>query len=427
MDGLIATPPRHRILPLAPWQRRADLQAACVLLGAEHGEVRFVGGAVRDTLLGLPVADVDLATIHNPAIVVERLAAAGIKTIPTGIAHGTITALLAGGPVEVTTLRADVATDGRHAVVAFTDNWQTDASRRDFTINAMSADPVSRRLFDYFEGATDLIARRVAFIGDPYRRIAEDHLRILRYFRFHARFGGEIDASALAACAVRSNDLMALSRERIAAELMKLLVAPAAIATVRLMIDHAIFTAVLPEIRGQEATDRLAALIAAEAATGIAGDPLRRLAALLPRDPDIADGVAARLRLSKTSRRRLISAAAPAGHEPAHVIVYRIGAAAACDRLLLSGRAADVGRLATSPPFVLGIGGGELVARGIARGPDVARLLRRIEEAWIGEDFPPRERVEAIADQVVADWRALRDGQEPPEHADGNRNGGSGG
>ena len=229
--------------------------------------------------------------------------------MPTGLAHGTITAVIGGKPVEVTTLRRDVATDGRRATIAYTEDWREDAARRDFTINALSADPASGEVFDYFGGLADLEAGRVRFIGDPLQRIAEDHLRILRFFRFHARFGeGAPDEAALAACAARANDLMALSRERIADELLKLLGLPDPTATAALMIERGILRPVLPEIDG---ADRLGALVAAEQAAGIAPEPIRRLAALLPPDPDVAADVAARLRLSRRAGKRLVAAARP--------------------------------------------------------------------------------------------------------------------
>lgn len=170
-------------LPAAAWRTRAGLDRLLDALDAAQGATRFVGGAVRDTLLGLPVYDIDLASRLRPDALVERIARAGLKAVPTGIAHGTVTAVLPDGPVEVTTLRRDVATDGRHATVAYSDDWQEDAARRDFTINALSADPVSGALFDYFGGLADLARRNVRFIGDPLVRIAEDHLRILRFFR----------------------------------------------------------------------------------------------------------------------------------------------------------------------------------------------------------------------------------------------------
>ncbi|HWL47619.1 MAG TPA: CCA tRNA nucleotidyltransferase, partial [Sphingomonadaceae bacterium] len=229
-------------LPAAPWQARAGLRELLDALGVSKGHTRYVGGAVRDTLAGLAVEDIDLATRLAPAETMRRVRAAGMKAVPTGLAHGTVTAILPdGGAVEVTTLRRDVTTDGRRATVAFTDDWREDAARRDFTINALSADPASATLHDYFGGAEDLAAGRVRFIGDPLTRIAEDHLRILRFFRFHARFGAGIpEAAALAACVARANDLMALSRERIADELLKLLALPDPTATLRLMVDRGI-------------------------------------------------------------------------------------------------------------------------------------------------------------------------------------------
>src|SRR4051794_34372758 len=226
-------------------------------LGTDAGETRYVGGCVRDTLLGLEVSDVDLATRLTPETVIDRLRKAGIKSVPTGLAHGTITAVIGGAPVEVTTLRRDVATDGRRATIAYTEDWREDAARRDFTINALLADPKTGEIFDFFGGQDDLAARRVRFIGEPLSRIAEDHLRILRFFRFHARFGaGAPDPAALEACAGRANDLMALSRERIADELLKLLGLADPAPTVKLMIARGTLKPVLPEI---EAADRLAA------------------------------------------------------------------------------------------------------------------------------------------------------------------------
>ena len=277
---------------------------------------RFVGGAVRDLLIGEEHSDLDLATTHSPQEVVRRLEARGIKAVPTGIEHGTITAVSSGTVVEVTTLRSDVSTDGRRATVAFTDDWQQDAARRDFTINALYADPFSGELFDYFGGLDDLKSRTVRFIGEPLQRIAEDHLRILRYFRFHARYGhGDPDAQALEACTARANDLMALSRERIADELLKLFALEDPTPTVRLMLDRGLFVPVVPEI---EEAGRLAILVAAEREAGIGPDPLRRLAALLPPDPAIALRVAARLKLSNKAKKRLANAADPfAWRQPA--------------------------------------------------------------------------------------------------------------
>ena len=381
-------------LPPASWRTRPGLDALATALGAEEGAARYVGGAVRDTLLGLPVADIDIATAHPPQQVIARLASAGIKAIPTGLAHGTITAVSAGTVVEVTTLRRDVATDGRHAQVAFTDDWQEDAARRDFTMNALYADPVSGTLFDWFGGLDDLAARRVRFIGDPYRRIAEDHLRILRFFRFHARFGDMPDSAGLDACTDRANDLMALSRERISAELLKLLVAKGAVPVVALMVERGIFRPVLPEIVDVPA---LTALAEAEAAAGVAPDAIRRLAALIP--PATAEAVGARLRLSNADRKRLIAAHDGPGSEGARGLAYRVGREIALDRLLLAG--AEVEELQDWSPPRLPVGGGDLVTRGIARGPEVARALRQIETLWIAEGFPDASRTAQIADMVT--------------------------
>ncbi|QNA83455.1 CCA tRNA nucleotidyltransferase [Sphingomonas sp. So64.6b] len=392
-------------LPPAAWREREGLARLCDVLGAAEGHVRFVGGAVRDTLLGIDVADIDLATPLAPEDVLDRLRAAGIRAVPTGLAHGTITAILPGGsPVEVTTLRRDVSTDGRHATVAFTDDWREDAARRDFTINALYADPLTGEIVDYFGGREDLAAQRVRFIGDPLQRIAEDHLRILRFFRFHARFGDEIDHAGLEACATRANDLMALSRERIASELLKLLVAQHAVPVVELIVERGIFLPVLPEI-GAQGVERLAVLAEREAAAGVTGDAIRRLSALLPRDPAAAEDVGARLKLSKIDRRRLISAAQSAGDEPAEVIAYRLGQALAIDRLLLSERpVTETASLTDWTSPILRLTGGALVERGVRKGPDVARLLRSVEEQWIAEGFPDAARVAAIADDSVAQW-----------------------
>ena len=272
-------------LDAAKWRKRKGMRRLLGALRADEGLTRYVGGAVRDELLGFPVSDVDLATRIRPEEVVERLKSAQIKVIPTGIDHGTVTAVSDGQLVEVTSLRRDVSTDGRRATVAYTDDWKEDAARRDFTINALSADPATGEIFDYFGGLDDLEARHIRFIGDPLQRIAEDHLRILRFFRFHARFGsGEPDAAALDACTARANDLMALSRERIADELLKLPAMPDPAPTLGIMLQRGILKPVLPEIEPERLCD-LEALIAAERDAGIEPDGLRRLSALLPRDP----------------------------------------------------------------------------------------------------------------------------------------------
>ncbi|MGK6321287.1 CCA tRNA nucleotidyltransferase [Sphingomonas sp. DT-204] len=389
-------------LPYAEWRHRAGLDRLVEVLGADEGTARFVGGAVRDALLGIPVADLDIATRHAPATVIDLLRRAGIKAVPTGIDHGTVTAVIESGPVEVTTLRRDVSTDGRRATVAFTDDWREDAARRDFTINALYADPATGEVFDYFGGFADLEARRIRFIGDPHQRIAEDHLRILRFFRFLARFGDAPDPAGLEACTARANDLMALSRERIRDELLKLLAAREAVRVVRLMLERGILKPVLPEIAS---ADRLEMLAAREAAAGIAPAPLRRLVALLP--AEAVEEVGARLKLSNAERKRIAFAAQPAGDRGVHELAYRLGTESAVDRLMLSDRPVEEARTAAgwSPPS-LPITGGALVSRGLRRGPEVARVLREIENRWIAEGFPDAARVEAIAEEAVA--QALR-------------------
>jgi poly(A) polymerase len=394
------------ILPETGWRARADLIRLTETLDAAQGAVRYVGGAVRDTLLGLPVSDVDLATILLPDEVSRRVRSAGFKAVPTGIAHGTVTAVLPSGPIEVTTLRRDVATDGRRATIAFTDDWREDAARRDFTINALSADPLDGRIHDYFGGLDDIRVGLVRFIGDPLARIAEDHLRILRFFRFHARFGqGAPEAAGLAACAARANDLMALSRERIAQELLKLLAVFDPVPTVRLMIDHAILAPVLPEI-DRDGVMRLERLVGRERAYG--GDPLRRLAALLPADPSFAEQVGARLKLSNAQRKRLVSAAEPAPPGPARALAQAIGIEQARDRIMLRS-AQPTEDMATLEGWTvprLPIGGGTLVEMGLRAGPQVAATLQAIERQWVEEDFPDAARVRAIAEEKVA--QALR-------------------
>jgi poly(A) polymerase len=392
------------ILPPVPWRGRAPLIHLVDALGAREGLTRFVGGAVRDTLLHLPVADLDLATALEPDEVMRRLQAQKIKAIPTGLAHGTITAVLPNGPVEVTTLRRDVSTDGRHAVVAFTADWRADAARRDFTMNALTADPISGEIFDYFDGLADLEAGHVRFIGAPLERIAEDHLRILRFFRFHARFGrGGPDAAGLEACTVRANDLMALSRERIAQELLKLLAVADPVPTLAVMIDRAILKPVLPEIE-DDGVARLARLVAREIPTGM-GSPLRRLAALLPADPALAQTVAARLKFSNAQRKRLALAADPAQPGDARPLAHAIGLESARDRLLLRGSddalARGLAALNGWEPQRLPIGGGALVALGLKAGPVVAATLQAVERRWVEEGFPGEDRVHAIAAEEV--------------------------
>ncbi len=372
------------------------LKAVVAALG---GEVRLVGGVVRDTLAGQMTKDIDLATPLLPEKVIEKLSAAGIKCVPTGLAHGTVTAVVEGRPFEITTLRRDVSTDGRRATVTFTDDWQEDAARRDFTVNALYADPDTGEIQDYFGGVADLEAGIVRFIGEPLTRIAEDHLRILRFFRFNARFGkGTPHAESLAACRVRANDLMALSRERIAMELLAILALPNPESAIGLMIDNGIFVPVLPEIADAAPLGRL---LEREKALASEPDALRRLAALLPADPASAEDVGNRLRLSNAQRKQLITLASRSVDDNTNpkALAYRLGVEAAMDRLLLgTGDAAAI--LGWTPPK-FSLTGGSIVARGIQAGPEVARVLQAAERQWIEEGFPDAARVEEIADSLI--------------------------
>lgn len=362
-------------------------RAILAALDAATGETRLVGGAVRDALLQLPVKDIDLATRLTPDVVMKRLKAAGLKAVPTGLQHGTVTAVAEGSVMEVTTLRRDVATDGRHAEVAFTGDWREDAARRDFTINALYADAATGEVFDWFGGEADLAARRVRFIGDPFERIAEDHLRILRFFRFHARFGlGAPDAEGLAACAARANDLMALSRERIAMELRGLMTVDDPGPALAVMLAHGIWRPVLPEL----STDRLPALarlVAAERAAGVEAAWQRRLAAMLPADVDAVTAVAARLKLANADRLRLARMATPLADPWWEA--WANGAETVVDRLLLAGE--------TGPPLPLLLAwrkprlpatGKDLIALGVPVGREVSRRLQVFERAWVAAGMP---------------------------------------
>jgi len=391
----------------AAWTQRTDLAAMLAALDPGGDQCRYVGGAVRDALLGVDAVDVDIATRLLPDQVMAALADAGIKAVPTGIEHGTVTAVLPAGPVEITTLRRDVTTDGRHAEVAFTDDWREDAARRDFTINALFADPRTLEVTDYFGGEADLAARLVRFIGDADARILEDHLRILRLFRFHARFGGPADPDALAACARHADRLKALSRERIARELLLLLgsINPANAAL--LMAQSAIWPVVLPEMAG-DGLETLTMLLAREAQLGAKADPLVRLAALLPADPLVAEAVAARLRLSKAQRATLARYAArwPDSGTARQVAAAVQPADTVSNWLLLRGPDDTLAHGWHSlkgwsvPEFPLG--GRDILALGVHAGPDVARVLGETRRRWIAEDFPEPERVRQIAAQVAA-------------------------
>lgn len=374
-----------KIAALMPWLDRPDVRPLVAALGADT--LRFVGGAVRDHFLNMPVTDIDIATSLTPDIVMARAHAAGLKTIPTGLAHGTVTVLSGPSSFEVTTLRRDVATDGRHATVAFTTDWAADALRRDFTLNALYAD-CAGWVYDYVGGWPDLHARRVRFIGDADARIQEDALRILRFFRFSALCGdGLVDAAGLAACRHRAAALMTLSRERIQAELFKMLSIDQPVAVVRSMIAADIFRPIVPEI---ETATRLEALCAVDQMDKA---PVRRLAALLPATPEVLESVAIRLKLSVPDRKRLVLCAGPAPHS-AHevrVALYRWGRQTTRDRLLLTGAplAPEMAVLLETWPIPSRpISGKDMIARGIPPGPQVSACLAAFEAAWIAADFP---------------------------------------
>ena len=335
-------------------------------------DARVVGGAVRDSLAGRPVADVDLATPSTPEAVVRALSAARIKVVPTGLAHGTLTAVVDGRGFEVTTLRRDVKTDGRHAIVAFTTDWREDASRRDFTINAMSMTR-DAAVFDYFDGATDLAAGRIRFVGDPTTRIVEDYLRILRFFRFYARFGYEPpEADTVKALQRGTPGLANLSIERVWNELRGILSAPDPLDSVKLMDRLAIWQAVMPEA---PAISRL---------EGLPADPILRLAATLTSDPST---LSARLKLSNEDRDRLIRLTATppvvgsdaalrrllANHEPADLL----------DRTWLDGDTEARRRLSGMRRPVFPLEGRDVLALEIPAGPTVGALLRDVRQWWL--------------------------------------------
>ena len=347
-------------------------------------DARLVGGAVRDTLAGLTVHDIDLATRLPPDAVMAALRKAGLKAIPTGTAHGTVTAVADHRGFEITTLRRDVATDGRHAVVAFTDDWREDASRRDFTINAMSMD-ASGQLFDYFDGEVDLRAGRLRFVGDPAARIAEDYLRILRFFRFWARYATE-PPDAPTASALRGGipGLGQLSVERIWNELSRLLACPDPVPAVRLMEELGILAAIIPE---GTAPDRLQALIE----SGAPADPILRLAALLTGDADV---LAMRLRLSNAERERLLALRGTPAPQPRddddalRRLLADMEAAILIGRSWLAGAATLEWtrlreRLAQLPRPVFPLEGRDALAVGLAPGPDVGAVLRQVRAWWL--------------------------------------------
>ncbi|NCN84116.1 MAG: CCA tRNA nucleotidyltransferase [Sphingomonadales bacterium] len=386
-------------LPPSDWTERRGLAA---LIGALDGKARFVGGAVRDSLLGVAVKDVDLATPLLPEDVMKRLTAASIKVIPTGIDHGTVTAVLPDGPVEITTLRRDVSTDGRRATVAFSDDWQEDAARRDFTINALSADPETLEIFDYFGGLDDLEQRRISFIGSAAERIAEDHLRIMRYFRFLARFGlHELDSEAFQACVDAAPKLEQLSRERIADELLKLLATDDPRMAVGKMLDGKIFEHIVAETDAH-ARVILDRLVRREKAHDIVPGAVRRLVALLPKDWDTQSAIAKSLKFSKKLQKAIVERAPLQGDTNVRALAYRTSVEAARDVALLFADDAALPEMLADlknwQPPILPMSGGDLIERGLKPGPIVARTLATIEQAWIDNSFPDEKWVTEFVD-----------------------------
>jgi poly(A) polymerase len=412
--------PMIESLGALPWMTHPATRAVIAALEASGGVgcARFVGGCVRNAILKQPIGDIDIATTLTPDVVSKALADAGLRAVPTGIDHGTVTAIAQGKPFEITTLRRDVETDGRRAVVAYATDWAEDAQRRDFRLNALYADPTGRLYDPTAGGLADAHAGRIVFVGDAETRIREDALRILRFFRFNAWYGRtEPDAAGLAACAKLRELIRNLSAERVSAELLKLLAAEDPRGAVRLMAQSGVLAVVLPEAQGLE---RFEKLVGIETEMLFTEDALLRLAALLPDDPAQAAALAERLRLSNAQRDRLVAALNP---EPRLVswmspkqtrrLVYRLGAETLCDRVTLAWAASErpaattqfrallpTARSWTPPRFPLT--GEEVMAAGVAKGPLVGEVLREVEAWWVESDFPDDklaliERLKSVA------------------------------
>lgn len=393
----------------APFWATPGLAPLLAVLNGGGEEARVVGGAVRNSLLGLPVTDVDIATTAVPQEVVARASRAGLKAVPTGIEHGTVTVVSGHHGYEVTTLREDVETDGRRAVVRFGRSWQHDAERRDFTLNALYA-AADGTVLDLVGGLADLEARKVRFIGSPEARIREDYLRILRLFRFHAAYGaGAVDGAAFSGAVRLRQGLLSLSHERVRAELLKLLLAPGAATTLATMSDAGLIQPLIGGIADARAFARLMEIEAQWRAQGwnVPSDAIRRLAVLALRVPDDADRLRGKLRLSNAEVRRLALMAGPVpemgDNAAAQAFIYRAGVDAARDRALLAaarGRVGmeQIGQLATHwtvprPPF----SADDLMALGLKPGRALGAALRRAEVAWIDAGFPEdRPRIDAL-------------------------------
>ena len=397
----------------ASWLKEGEIARLLALLDRDGEEARVVGGAVRNALMGLPVGEIDVATTAVPQEVERRLEAAGFKAKPTGIEHGTVTAIIDGQPFEVTTLRQDVETFGRKAKVVFGRDWKADAQRRDFTINAMSVS-ADGEIHDYVGGLADIAAHRVRFIGEPKERIAEDYLRILRFFRFHACYGNGVpDAAGLRACIAARSGLDALSRERVRAELLKLLLAPHATPTLAVMAEAGILGTVLGGVPLLASFENMAKV---EAAIGTAPDSARRLGALGVYVMEDAERLSQRLRLSNAEFERLMAleywwrVRPAAGAHAARVLLYQLGPASFTDRVLVAWSRSDAGaadrdwhELATLPQRWIAprfpLKAADFLSRGVPKGPAMGAALRAAEQAWIDTDFPEdRAAIDAIAD-----------------------------
>jgi poly(A) polymerase len=410
------------ILADAPWLTAGGTARVLQLLNTDGEEARVVGGTVRNALLDLPPGDMDIATTALPEEVVRRAKSAGIKSVPTGIDHGTVTLVIDSQPYEVTTLREDTETFGRKARVAFGRDWVKDAERRDFTMNGLSVD-ASGVVYDYVGGIADARARRVRFIGDPGQRIAEDYLRILRFFRIHAAFGaGDPDRDGYLACIRGRAGLASLSAERVRMEMLKLLVAGGASAAVPAMADGGLLQALTG---GVAYTGPLTAMIAIERALDLPASSTRRLAALTVAVTEDAKRVATRLRLSNAEAKALDSMGhrwwrfATKDEANARRLLYRLGAERYQDRVLLAWarnggdvtaprwrELAGLPQRWTAPKFPLRAA--DFIARGMAEGPALGHVLTLAEDAWLAANFPLNEAaLAAIADQAVA--RVSRD------------------
>ncbi|MBT6096584.1 MAG: CCA tRNA nucleotidyltransferase [Rhodospirillaceae bacterium] len=397
-----------------PWLSAASTRAVMAALAADGTEVRFVGGCVRDGLAKRPVKDIDIATPDEPETVIELLGRAGIRVVPTGLDHGTVTAVFDDRSFEITTLRRDEETDGRHAKVAFTDDWIADAERRDFTINAMSATP-DGAIYDYNNGIAHLAHGRVRFIGRAETRIDEDYLRILRFFRFHGGYGlPPLDRAAMTACRARTAKLAELSGERVRDELLKILMVPNPAEILVPMQSTGVLEVILPEA-GDVAPLRMLNWLETRAINiaGVAPDPLRHLAALLDtQHPESALSLMPqRLRLSNAARARLTDMVVPTIEVTAnmdktdeHRAIRRLGPDLARDLALLAwarelAASSRLPRTRTeayiellelcvrwrAPEFPLS--GADVLALGVAEGPDIGALLERVEDWWENGDY----------------------------------------